>query len=68
MTIDFEFGFVIATLYTADCPIPTSPKSTVPGVTWIMPCKIGRATSVPHPEIVTVTQQMAAKTSAVHRP
>lgn len=35
MTMDFGLGFVMATLLTADCPIPTPPKSTVPGVTWI---------------------------------
>lgn len=35
MTMDFGLGFVMATLLTAVCPMPTPPKSTVPGVTWI---------------------------------
>ena len=35
MSTDFVLGLVMAMLLAAVCPIPTPPKSTVPGVTWI---------------------------------
>ncbi len=68
MTMAFEVGFVIVKLLTADCPIPTSPKSTEPGVIWTHPCEVEMATEVPHPEIANVKQQATAKARAVRRP
>jgi hypothetical protein len=67
MTMDFWLGFVMATLLAADCPIPTSPKSTVPGATWIKAGEVEIITAVPHPEIAPVTQLMTTRTRAVHR-
>jgi len=68
MTMDCGLGFVIAMLLTADCPMPTSPKSTVPGVTWTKPCEVEMETEVPHPEVDSVKQQATAKTRTVQRP
>ena len=61
-----ELGFVTARLVTTDVPTPTSPKLTVPGVTWTDIAAIGTATDVPQPDVITIKQHIPAKATAVN--
>jgi hypothetical protein len=66
--MDVVLGFAIITLLAADTPTPTSPKSTVPGVTRTRASEADTGTPDPQPDVDTIKQQTAARTKAVHRP
>src|SRR5271163_3255916 len=68
MTTDAVLGFVIVTLLAADTPTPTSPKSTVPGVTRTRASEADTVTPDPQPDADTIKQQTTARTKTFHRP
>jgi hypothetical protein len=67
LALDVGFGFVIVTLLTTDTPTPTSPKLTVPGVTWTRASETDAITPDPQPDAATIKQQTTAGTKIVHR-
>jgi hypothetical protein len=66
--MDVVLGFAIVTLLAADTPTPTSPKSTVPGVTLTRAPEADTVTLDPQPDAATIKQQTTAARTAVHRP